>query len=74
MSTVGASSNLARDQAVSDKIYQVRVKSIKFMQKSAIAVHFYDVTHQIKMLEDGSNLFSRQVEQWRSASLSQHAI
>lgn len=44
-----------RDYDSFDRKYvQIRVKSIKFHEKSAIAIYFYDVTHHIE---------SRQVQQ-----------
>ena len=34
-----------------NKCIQVRVKSIQFMQTEAVAIYFYDVTHNIKQLK-----------------------
>ena len=32
------------------KYVQIRVKSLRFMDKEAIAIYFYNITHQIESL------------------------
>ena len=41
--------NSAEHEGVT-KFSQIRVKSIKFLEKEAIAIYFYDMTHHIEAL------------------------
>ena len=43
-----------------EKFCQIRVKSIDFLQKPAIAIYFYDFTSQIAAMELGSKLHSQE--------------
>ena len=38
----------AKNQEPTTKYLQIRVKSIKFLEKEAVAVYFYDMTHHIE--------------------------
>ena len=38
----------AKNQEPTSKYLQIRVKSIKFLEKEAVAVYFYDMTHHIE--------------------------
>ena len=40
-----------------EKFYQIRVKSIEFLQENSTAVYLYDITNHIKSLELGSKLY-----------------
>ena len=39
-----------------EKFFQIRVKSIEFLNKPAIAVYFYDVTKQVDSIKLGTEL------------------
>ena len=39
--------NSAANPRIGEKFYQVRVKSLEFLQKSAIAIYFFDFTATI---------------------------
>ena len=43
-----------------EKFFQIRVKSIEFLQKSAIAIYFYDLTHQVKINQLSSELLFKE--------------
>ena len=43
-----------------EKYYQIRVKSIDFLQKSATAVYFYDFTNQIMSMELSGKLLKQE--------------
>ena len=40
-----------------EKFFQIRVKSIQFLQRHATAVYLYDITNHIKSLELGAKLY-----------------
>ena len=39
-----------------EKFYQIRVKSREFLQKSATAIYFYDISQQVKAFKLGDKL------------------
>ena len=43
-----------------EKFYQIRVKSIEFVQKRATAIYFYDCTSQIMAMELNGKLISKE--------------
>ena len=43
-----------------EKFYQIRVKSIEFVQKRATAIYFYDCTSQIMAMELNVKLISKE--------------
>ena len=52
-----------------ERYYQIRVKSIDFLQKSGIAVYFYDMTSYINSLELSRQLL-KQEKQNKALTLS----
>lgn len=43
-----------------EKFFQIRVKSIKFLQKKATAIYFYDVTNHIRSLKLSSKVLQQE--------------
>ena len=58
------------NDAEKERYYQIRVKSIDFLQKSGIAVYFYDLTQHIKNLELSRQLLKQEKEN-KALTLSQ---
>ena len=48
-----------------EKFYQIRVKSREFLQKSATAIYFYDVSQQVKAFQLGDKLIRQEKQNKR---------
>ena len=49
-----------------EKFYQIRVKSREFLQKSATAIYFYDISQQVKAIKLGDKLIRQEKKNKRS--------
>ena len=56
-----------------EKFYQIRVKSIEFLQKSGTAIYFYDISNHIKSLQLGGKI-KVQKKKNKTLSLSQMTL
>ena len=59
--------------SIDEKFYQVRVKSLEFLQKNAIAIYFYDFTATIQALKLNKMLLEKE-KQNASLNLSQMTL
>ena len=53
-----------------EKYFQIRVKSINFLDKPATAVYFYEMTSQVKTLQLANELWKQELKKNAICSLS----
>ena len=46
-----AVTDIKQDSGIKQKFTQIRVKSIEFLNEKAIAIYFYDTSHQVEALK-----------------------
>lgn len=52
-----------------EKYFQIRVKSLQFLQKQSIAVYMYDVTDHINSLQLGNGLFNKRQREMKTIGM-----